>query len=271
VLEAAGPPELSALPAVRGPLVRLGELTGLVGERGRWQPLWLLPDEEPPLLAPAVGRVWAGGPLLFEALDFESEAEEAARRALEDGRGLRGGRGLPSRLRLAFALTAVEAASRRLGIACSAAEAAPRLEAVAEAGLAAAEALLRHLEAERRLVEEELAHQRAARRTQHHAEAVATARRERTPATPERVERALAQAGAQLLRSRALGEGLLEVTFRLRGERFITLVDAATLQVRDAGICLGHPPADEALNLDSLPGVIEEAMDDGVLVVTRHA
>ena len=63
----------------------------------------------------------------------------------------------------------------------------------------------------------------------------------------------------------------LEVIFTFMNERFISLVDAATLQVIDSGICLGHPPADEELTLESLPSVIREAIDTDALVILRHA
>ena len=62
----------------------------------------------------------------------------------------------------------------------------------------------------------------------------------------------------------------LEVVFEFRDTRFVALVDEATLQVIDSGICLGHPPRDDLLTLDSLPGVIAEAMDTDALVILRH-
>ena len=61
----------------------------------------------------------------------------------------------------------------------------------------------------------------------------------------------------------------LEVVFRFQDQRFISLVDANTMQVIDSGICLGHPPRDELLTLDSLPAVIQEAIDTGALVILR--
>lgn len=45
------------------------------------------------------------------------------------------------------------------------------------------------------------------------------------------------------------------------------MVAADSLNVLDAGICLDG--ADGALTLESLPGVIREAVETGALVVTR--
>ena len=61
----------------------------------------------------------------------------------------------------------------------------------------------------------------------------------------------------------------LEVVFGFMGERFISLVDEDTLQVLDSGICLGHPPADKMITLDSLPAVIKEAIETDRLVILR--
>ncbi|MCW5831023.1 MAG: hypothetical protein KIS78_01030 [Labilithrix sp.] len=51
------------------------------------------------------------------------------------------------------------------------------------------------------------------------------------------------------------------------GERFISVIDALTLQVFDSGVCLAG--ADRLVTLDSLPGVIREAETDA-LVITRR-
>ena len=84
----------------------------------------------------------------------------------------------------------------------------------------------------------------------------------------ERASSALAASGAVLLDGRRLADGLLEVTYRFMGERFRAVVQAGSLQVVDAGICLsGH---DAELTLDSLPPVIREGSEDGVLVITSH-
>ena len=96
-----------------------------------------------------------------------------------------------------------------------------------------------------------------------------------TPENAEdRAEAALAKAGARLSQSRRIDRGQMEVTFRFDGQRFICVVHPITLNVIDAGICLvdhedGHR-GDSELTLDSLPSAIREAIDGGVLVITRR-
>ena len=60
----------------------------------------------------------------------------------------------------------------------------------------------------------------------------------------------------------ASANGNLEVAFEFMGERFISVVDAITLHVYDSGVCLAG--ADELVTLDSLPGVIREAIEADV-------
>jgi hypothetical protein len=83
-----------------------------------------------------------------------------------------------------------------------------------------------------------------------------------------RVEEALSAAGARYRSMRHLGAGSVEVTFEFLGQRFITIVDAGTLGVIDAGICLSG--ADREITLESLPSVIREAVDTSRLVITRR-
>ena len=46
-------------------------------------------------------------------------------------------------------------------------------------------------------------------------------------------------------------------------------VSADTLQVLDPGVCLAN--AHSVLTLDAMPSVIREAVEDGVLVITRRS
>ena len=85
---------------------------------------------------------------------------------------------------------------------------------------------------------------------------------------PERAESALDGAHARMLAARRLGGGQLEVTFDFMGERFISVVDALSLQIIDSGVCLAGE--DDLVTLDSLPGVIREAIDTDRLVITRR-
>ncbi|MDY7233083.1 hypothetical protein [Hyalangium rubrum] len=286
---ALGPSEpegLEALPTVRGHLV--GER--LVREGSIAERLHFLPEEEPPRLTPARARRWHSGELVFEMLDFESEAEEAARRALEEDASLAQVKGVPATLRSAFAYAVLEAASRRLGIPAAPRELRPHLGNVAEQGRVEAERALRALAAERILAAREMEElnrrRQVAALAQHAALAQEVAVQARVQARRQerggrhrrgeedamaRAELALEAAGARMRSVRVLGNGNLEVIFTFMDERFISVVNRDTLQVVDSGICLGHPPSDNLVTLESLPSVIKEAIDTDSLVILRHA
>jgi hypothetical protein len=302
----ASPPELSALPKVRGWLT--GER--VFREGGRSEVVELLPEEEPPLFSPVLARRWSPRVLVFDALEFESEAEGACREALGERRALKDVKGVPAPLRGAYGLALLEAVGRELRLRFSTQEVRSELGAIAEEGVPKAEAVLRALEAERELARRELAElerqaqaelarlelemqrqalreQRAEEAARAQAEIDAVRRRlqrwrgaeadapgvevdRRNFRGPERrAAEALHAAGARLETLRRLADDQLEVVFRYEGERFISIVDAATLQVIDSGICLGHPPRDDLVTLESLPGVIQEAMDTERLVILR--
>lgn len=283
-------PPLDDLPAVRGHF--LG--SRLVLPSGAVEPLFCLPEEVPPRCAPLVARRWPTGELLYDQLEFEGDAEEAVRRALQDGQPLARLKGVPASLRAAFAYTVGERTAQRLAIPVSPLELLPYVAAIAErGGDAAAEALTRLQEERRAYVrsrEQELlaatAAAAAAAREQQRAAAQAAAAahspdhrraraqpsRDRRPAplvAEERAEAALHAAGATLLDTRALGREQLEVTYRFYGQRFISIVHAATLQVLDAGVCLAG--ADGLVTLESLPSVLKEAIETHRLVITRRA
>lgn len=86
---------------------------------------------------------------------------------------------------------------------------------------------------------------------------------------------ALAVGGARLLEHRAsVNAGEMVVRFRLDDMRFECTCDARTLRIIDAGVCLVDHETDERgdtyFTLESLPGVIRQAEEEGVLVVFRH-
>ncbi len=274
----ADPEALESLPSVRGHLV--GER--LVREGAITEQLHFLPEEEPPRLTPCRARRWHSGELLFETLDFESEAEEAARRALEEDASLAQVKGVPATLRSAFAYAVLEAESRRIGIPAAPAELRPHLGRVAELGRPEAERALRALAAERVLAEREMLElrlrrelaDRARQAVEEQGQRVEQRGRQRRGWEADamaRAELALEAAGARMRSARVLGSGNLEVIFTFMDERFISVVNMATLQVVDSGICLGHPPSDNLVTLESLPSVIKEAIDTDRLVILRHA
>ena len=87
---------------------------------------------------------------------------------------------------------------------------------------------------------------------------------------------ALRLSGAELLDTRpAYNRGEMIVQYRFRQRRLECVVDRATLRVNDAGICLTDEytgeKGDSYFTLESLPAVVGEAIDLGVLVVYRHA
>lgn len=80
---------------------------------------------------------------------------------------------------------------------------------------------------------------------------------------------ALAVTGAELLDTAPRGRNML-VKYRLLNRRLECLCHAETLQIVDAGVCLDDhagTKSDTWYTLESLPAVIAEAIDRGILVV----
>jgi hypothetical protein len=259
-LGAAEPVDLSALGRVRGHLVE----SWLFSSGADVERVELLPAEEPPVFAVVSARRWESGELVFEGVEFEGDAEEGVRRALEERSGIDAVKGVGAGLRRAFAHAVLRKRGNAIGVHVSPLESRARALEVASGGESAADAIL----IERAHVRQSELERRRFRRavTDANVRDVRSPRTERNAA--ERAAAALEHAGASLLGSRRLGNDLLEVTFRFLGERFISVVDLYSLQVYDAGICLSGE--DRQVNLDSLPSVIREAMDTDQLNITRH-
>lgn len=85
---------------------------------------------------------------------------------------------------------------------------------------------------------------------------------------------ALALSGAELLDTRpSYSKANMVVQYRFRGRRLECEVDRKTLRIVDAGVCLDDhrgEKGDTYFTLESLPGVIKQAMDEHKLVVWRH-
>ncbi len=269
-------PDLSGLPRIRGHYVRGWVTTPeLRDARERVRGLErvrLMPDEEPTPLSIVRARRWHSGDLVFESLDFDGDIEEEARLRLERLEPLGEMKGVPPSLRVAYGVALSLAVAQRLHVPLSVREAAAAAPRIAEHGEDAAREFVLALEA-RRAEESESARIRAIVHGRAPREPI-IARRANPRDVPTldnahlRAEIALDAAHARLLSSRNLGDGNLEVAFEFMGERFISVIDAITLHVYDSGVCLAG--ADELVTLDSLPGVIREAINDGVLVITRR-
>jgi hypothetical protein len=275
------PSLIEKLPVVRGHL--LGKR--LVTDGARVEDVYLFGAEEPELFAPAACRRWHSGELLFDRTELETEAEGAVRSAFLEDRTLAGVKGVPATLRAAFAYAVAERLAKELRIPISPAEIRARVADVAERGEVAVNEALTRLEAERRAraavleermrdaaVLERLAVQRAQSRVAREADERRRQARRRGAAPEEiarlRVEEALDNAGARMLTYRRLDAAQVEVGWRFEGERFISVINPETLQVIDSGICLAGE--DSLVTIDSLPGVVREAITDGVLVITRR-
>ncbi|MBL8952258.1 MAG: hypothetical protein JNK82_15875 [Myxococcaceae bacterium] len=279
---AAEAPPLDALPAVRGHF-----LSGrLVRDGGIAEDLVFPPADEPARFAPVKARRWHSGELLFDSVEFETDAENAVREALAEDRPLAQVKGAGATLRAAFAYAVLEAAGRRVNVQFAPLEVRAHLAEVAERGAAAAEQLMRALHAEREQARREMAELERRRAAAIAAEELRLNRERRAEEARkvqrddprrwreyvnEKAEAALEAAGARLEQSRVLGTGDLEVIFRFMGQRFISVVNAVTFRVIDSGICLGHPPRDDLVTLESLCAVIKEAIDTDRLVILRHA
>jgi hypothetical protein len=268
-LEAVESPEneLRDLPRVRG-----HHVAGWIapGHASGVERVSLLPAEEPAPFAIIRTRRWHSGDLVFESFDFDGEVEEEARLRLERLEPIVGLKGVAASLRTAYGIAFALAVARRADTPLSVREAACFAASIADGGERVARDVLTTI-AQRRAVEAERTRIRDAEVARREM-ASRIIRGQRVEATLDnasiRAEAALAGADARFLSSRSLGDGNLEVAFEFMGERFVSVVDAITLHVFDSGVCLAG--ADELVTLESLPGVIREAIETDLLVITRH-
>ncbi len=273
---------MDALPIVRGHLLE----DRLVMPGARTAVVHLMPnDEQPERFAPCVARRWPTGDLIFDHLDFDTQAEEEVRARAELGQSIADLKSVPSTLRAAFGLSELERAAEAAAVLLHPLEGRALLAQLNAQGPQAASGLVESLAARR----SELSRQRAARRAParqqadpwrayarrtglSRAQAQTVLARSRRPGVDLRqqlcVENALVSVGAELLDLRKRGD-LLEVRYRFMAERFSTLVEKDSLRVVDAGVCLDG--TDSQLTLESLPSAIREAIRAGELCITRSA
>jgi hypothetical protein len=212
------------------------------------------------VVAPVRARVHAGV-LLFDEVRFDTEVEIAVREAVLDGRGITDIKGVAASLRAAAAAALALRSAARLGVVISPNEIRGSILPIADRGAEAADAAIQAISTRRREAERQGMAERVA------ARARVQAARARIDPIAE-AERVLTAAGATFRSARFVAEDELEVRYSFLGERFITLVHAATLNVIDAGICLSG--ADRELGLDAMPSVIREAIDEDHLNITAR-
>lgn len=264
-------PDFAGMSKLRGHLV--GEWLFRVD--GSATALELMPREEQPPLSPCVAWVTFGGDEIFGAVEFDQDAETNARAALEEDRSIAQEEGIGASLRAAFAFAVASRVAKKEDVPITPEEIRAHAMAIAEHGRAAVMPILEEIERARNLGRVRVG---PGRRVLDVGRAVARADRHRVVPTihnaEERAESALEAAGARMSAFRYLGDGEIEVKFRFADNRFICRAHAITLNVIDAGICLvshedGHR-GDPELTLESLPSAIREAMQLGVLVITRR-
>ena len=198
----------------------------------------------------SAGRPYEGGPLVYVGQEFPLGAEDAVTR---------------SYLHRNPSVNDVPGVSPAL-------DAAFRLETWSRS-----ETERRRVELERQRAEEE-ARRAAEERRQEMAQKLGTGEGRRAMAAydfREAARAALAVTGAEYLDHKAsYRAGEITVTFRFIHRTFICVCDEKTLRIIDAGICLTDHTTrkrwDDYLALETLPAVIREAQQTGVLVVTRH-
>jgi hypothetical protein len=269
----AADPVLDGLPKANG-----HHAAGFVFHGGGVERLALAPEEEIAPFAKVRARRWWSGDWIFESLDFDTEVEEEARLRLERGAALGDLSGVPATLRSAFGVLMMLRIASRAEIPLSVREALPHAIRVAEEP-AQADAILTAMERERTIAQRRAIREARNERDRERLQALlarapAARLRQRARERPTmdnavgRAEDALDAADARMLSSRRLGGDRLEIAFTFLGERFVSVVDGISLQVLDAGVCLAGE--DDLVTLDSLPGVIREAVDSGRLVITRR-
>jgi hypothetical protein len=198
----------------------------------------------------AAGRMSEEGPLIYEGLDMPLGPEEAVLGAFLDKKpSVDDVRGVPPALDAAFRMETwqrLEAERRRVELERQRREEEERLRR----------------EERRREIIERLG-DGAGRRAMAQIDFEAAARA------------ALAIGNAEYLdHRRSAHRGEMVVRFRYAHQAFECTCEERTLRIIDAGICLVDHATEERgdryFTLESLPGVIEEAMRGGLLVVFRH-
>jgi len=258
-------PDLSALPVAHGHL----SASWLFLPGAKVKRVYLLPDEQALPLSPCTARRWYSGHLLFDRLEFEEQIEETVREQLQkrqplivDSKKLKG---IPATLRAAFAYELLTLIAYEQNVIISPHEVVSDLRNIADIGVEKAQNIIATI-----VLNREQERQRVSQARQRVLEHRIVRRQyQQNQAREQRIINALDNTGAHMLSIRFIGDGQVETTFDFMGQRFISIIEENTLQVFDAGVCLEG--ADGKLTLDSLPGVIREAIETEQLYITRHS
>lgn len=253
--------DLSTLPKIRGHYFN----TWLFISGNEIERMHFIPTGTCDVFSPCIARRWYNGDLIFESADFEDEAEINARLALESNAAIADLKGIPASLRAAYGFALLRKEAQQRSMRVSPREVMRELGRVAVGGSEVAIDVLVNIAEQRQM---QINRQRGMQRRDVVQESASNVRRHRRDSLEDDLLRVLANASADFRSFRLLEDNLVEVTFNFLGDRFITLVEADTFRVFDAGICLDG--ADRELTLEILPGVIREAIYNGELVITRH-
>lgn len=239
----------------------------LVDDQGRVDYLYFAPaDEDMDVVAPVVGRFWAPSIVAFDRVDMDDQPEMSVREAVLQGRGIDTIPRVRASLRLAGALALVERAGRAAGVPFVPPEVASHLREVAAGGDEVARRVIAALAAARVAARPALSPPALPLRLA--AQPIPAPPAHHREPWIEVVARSLQRSGATMLSVRRAGSGRLEVVWSFRGGHYSSVLDEQTLNVLDAGVCLAG--TDRRFTLDSLPSVIREGEERGLLVVTRH-
>jgi len=219
--------------------------------------------------SPVTAREWYQGQLIFDSLEFEDDAELNVRDAYEKNTNLNDLKGISASLRAAFAYAYVLRIARSRQVPVSIREIVNQLGEISVQNEVYINSLLNELVAYR---EAERLRIQSNRGQNPNMQSTSRLNESRKPSRDETLEQhivnVLERAEANMLSLRNIGDQMLEVKYEFMDEYFISIVKEHNLQIVDAGICLED--ADPELNLASLPGVIKEAIDKGLLYITRH-
>lgn len=220
--------------------------------QGVWD-LKRVPEGFDPLLCtPVSAKLWSPGMVLFDQVLFQEESDFSVMERIERGESIRDLKNLSSTQRIFAGLYLVDRVSQ--GRRWSVQAVWPRLQEIAERGTEQVEQVLREVETQAPST----------------PRALPSVIRILDPSQGlrDRIEEVLTGFGATLYSMRQAHAEQVEIRWGYRGDTYNSLIDSNSLRVVDSGICLSG--TDGQFNLNSLPSVVREGMDEGLIVITRR-